>query len=104
MIETIADKRVFEDGVHQVELYRFASPHTGEMIVAYLPKEKILFEADMLDISEGGRVVAGDDTIDLAKQIEKLGLQIDTIIPVHGRNGTMADLGGAVTERVSKRE
>ena len=50
MIETIADKRVFEDGVHQVELYRFASPHTGEMIVAYLPKEKILFEADMLDI------------------------------------------------------
>ena len=104
MIETIADKRVFEDGVHQVELYRFASPHTGEMIVAYLPKEKILFEADMLDISEGGRVVAGDDTIDLAKQIEKLGLQIDTIIPVHGRIGTMADLGGAVTERVSKRE
>ena len=104
MIETIADKRVFEDGVHQVKLYRFASPHTGEMIVAYLPKEKMLFEADMLDISEGGRVVAGDDTIDLAKQIEKLGLQIDTIIPVHGRIGTMADLGGAVTERVSKRE
>jgi len=40
----------------------------------------------------------------LAKQIEKLGLQIDTIIPVHGRIGTMADLGGAVMERVSKRE
>ena len=104
VIETIADKRVFDDGVHQVELYRFASPHTGEMIVAYLPKEKILFEADMLDISEGGRVVAGDDTVDLAKQIERLGLQIETIIPVHGRIGTMADLTGAVTERVSKRE
>jgi glyoxylase-like metal-dependent hydrolase (beta-lactamase superfamily II) len=104
LIETIADKRVFEDGVHQVELYRFASPHTGEMIVAYLPKEKILFEADMLDISEAGRVVAGDDTVDLAKQIERLGLQVETIIPVHGRIGTFADLTGAVTERVSKRE
>jgi glyoxylase-like metal-dependent hydrolase (beta-lactamase superfamily II) len=103
-IETIADKRVFDDGVHTVELYRFASPHAGEMIVAYLPKEKILFEADMLDISEGGRVVAGDDTVDLAKQIERLALQVETIIPVHGRVGTLADLTGAVTERVSKRE
>ncbi|HEY3580417.1 MAG TPA: MBL fold metallo-hydrolase [Pyrinomonadaceae bacterium] len=104
VIETIADKRVFDDGAHKVELYRFASPHTREMIVAYLPKEKILFEADMLDISEGGRVVAGDDTIDLAKQIEKLGLQVETIIPVHGRIGTIADLNGAVTERISKKE
>jgi len=104
VIETIADKRVFDDGVHRVELYRFASPHTSEMIVAYLPKEKILFEADLLDISEGGRVVAGDDTVDLAKQIERLGLQVDTIIPVHGRIGTIADLTGAVTERISKKE
>ena len=104
VIETIAYKRVFDDGVHKVELYRFASPHAGEMIVAYLPQEKILFEADMLDISEGGRVVAGDDTIDLAKQIERLGLQVETIIPVHGRIGTIADLNGAVTERISKKE
>jgi len=104
VIETIADKRMFEDGVHQVELYRFASPHAGEIIVAYLPKQKLLFEADMLDISEAGRVVAGDDTVDLAKQIERRGLQVETIIPVHGRIGTLADLTGAVTERVSKRE
>jgi len=61
-------------------------------------------EADMLDISEGGRVVAGDDTVDLAKQIERLGLQVETIIPVHGRIGTIADLMSAVTERVSKKE
>jgi len=104
VIETIADKRVFDDSVHQVELYRFASPHAGEMIVAYLPKQKILFEADMLDISEAGRVVAGDDTVDLAKQIERLGLQVETITPVHGRIGTLADLSGAVTERISKKE
>jgi len=104
VIETIADKRVFEDDAHQVELYRFASPHAGEIIVAYLPKQKVLFEADMLDISEACRVVAGDDTVDLAKQIERLGLQVETIIPVHGRIGTLADLTGAVTERVSRRE
>jgi glyoxylase-like metal-dependent hydrolase (beta-lactamase superfamily II) len=102
-IETIADRRVFDDGVHKVELYRFANPHAGEMIVAYLPQQKILFEADMLDISEAGVVVAGDDTIDLARQIEKLGLQVETIVPVHGRVGTIADLRGAVSDRISKK-
>lgn len=102
VIETIDDKRVFDDGVHKVELYRFASPHAGQMIIAYLPKEKILFEADMLDIPEAGNPVAGDDTIDLAKQIEKLGLQVETIIPVHGKIGTISDLTTAVSQHISK--
>ena len=102
VIETIDDQRVFDDGVHKVELHRLANPHAGQIIVAYLPKEKILFEADMLDIPEAGNPVAGDDTIDLAKQIEKLGLQVETIIPVHGKIGTISDLTGAVSQRISK--
>ena len=58
----------------------------------------------------GGRHVApatnilGDDTIDLAKQIEKLGLEAETIIPVHGRIGTPADLNAAMSQRISKKE
>lgn len=103
VIETIDDKRVFDDGVHKVELYRFASPHVGEMIVAYLPKEKILLEADMLDIPEVGTPSAGEDTVDLANQIEKLGLQVETLIPVHGKIGTMSDLKTAISTRISKR-
>lgn len=102
-IETVDAKRVFEDGVHKVELYRFANPHAGEMIIAYLPKEKILIEADMLDIPEVGSASAGEDTVDLANQIEKLGLTVDTLIPVHGKLGTMADLREAIAARISKR-
>ena len=103
VIETMDAKRVFDDGVHRVELYRFASPHVGDMIIAYLPKEKILIEADMLDIPEAGMPTAGDDTVDLANQIEKLGLQVETLIPVHGKLGTMADLRTAVGGRISKK-
>ena len=103
VIETIDDKRVFDDGVHKVELYRFASPHAGEMIVAYMPKEKVLFEADMLDIPDAGSPVAGEDTVDLANQIDKLGLQVETIIPVHGKIGTLADLKTAIATRISKK-
>ncbi|HEX6650533.1 MAG TPA: hypothetical protein VF075_13375, partial [Pyrinomonadaceae bacterium] len=101
--ETMDGKRVFDDGVHKVELYRFASPHVAEMIIAYLPKEKILFEADMLDIPEAGSPTPGDDTVDLANQIEKLGLQVETLIPVHGRIGTIADLRTAVGAKISKK-
>jgi len=102
-IETIDDKRLFDDGVHKVELYRFASPHAGEMIVAYLPLQKILFEADMLDIPDAGSPVAGEDTVDLATQIEKLGLQVETLIPVHGKIGTISDLKTAIATRISRR-
>ncbi len=93
------DKREFDDGVRRVELYKIASPHVGEMIIAYLPKEKILFEADMLDIPEVGIPPAGDDTVDLAKQLERLGLRVETIVPVHGRVGTIEDLRLALSNR-----
>jgi len=94
-----SNKREFDDGVRRVELYKFASPHVAEMIVAYLPKEKILFEGDLLDIPEAGIPPAGDDTADLAAQIQKLGLQVETIVPVHGRVGTVEDLRLALSNR-----
>jgi glyoxylase-like metal-dependent hydrolase (beta-lactamase superfamily II) len=94
-----SNKRDFDDGVRRVELYKFASPHVAEIIVAYLPKEKILFEGDLLDIPEAGIPPAGDDTVDLAAQIQKLGLQVETIVPVHGRVGTIEDLRVALSNR-----
>lgn len=102
-IETVKDKRVFEDGSHRVELYQIASPHVGEMLIAYLPNEKLLFEADMLDIPEAGTPPAGNDTVDLAEQIKKLGLNVERIIPVHGRMGTMADLEQALSNRSARK-
>jgi len=104
VIELFKDKRVFEDGAHTVELYKIASPHVGEMIIAYLPKEKLLFEADMLDIPEAGLVPAGDDTLDLADRTQELGLQVEQILPVHGRMGTIEDLRQAVARRAASRK
>jgi flavorubredoxin len=101
VIETFRDKRVFDDGTRTLQLYQFSSPHVGEMIIAYLPKEKILLEADMLDIPEAGLVPAGDDTLDLMERIQKLGLQVEQIVPVHGRIGTVEDLRQAVARRLS---
>jgi glyoxylase-like metal-dependent hydrolase (beta-lactamase superfamily II) len=103
VIETFTGKRVLEDGSHKVELYEFSSPHCGEIIICYLPKEKILLEADLLDLDvlEGGTAPAGEDTADLADKIQKLGLQVERIVPIHGRIGTIEDLLRAVSKRTT---
>jgi glyoxylase-like metal-dependent hydrolase (beta-lactamase superfamily II) len=104
VIETVKEKKVFDDGVRRVELYEFASPHVREMIVVYLPKEKILFQGDLLDLDlpEGGAPAAGADTADLLDRIERWQLDVRQIVPVHGRLGTMDDLRRAVAQITNK--
>jgi glyoxylase-like metal-dependent hydrolase (beta-lactamase superfamily II) len=101
VVEILNGKRVLDDGTHAVEFYEFTSPHVGQMIIAYFPKEKILFEGDLLDldIPEGGAAPAGEDTADLLNRIQKLGLQVERIVPVHGRIGSMNDLRQAVEKQ-----
>ena len=46
-IQTVADKGQLTDGTRVIELYRLTGyEHTGDMLVTYLPKEKILAEPD----------------------------------------------------------
>ncbi|HJP90582.1 MAG TPA: MBL fold metallo-hydrolase [Pyrinomonadaceae bacterium] len=102
VFEIFNRKRVFDDGVHRIELYDISpNPHVEEMVIAYLPKEKILFEADMLDLDvpEGQPGHAGDDTVALLEKVRQLGLKVELIIPVHGRLGTLADLESTVATR-----
>jgi len=90
VIETLKGKRVFDDGAHRVELYKFSNPHCAEMIIAWLPKEKILFEADMLDITYPDYTgKGGEDTAALLGKIQELGLAVERIVPVHGQLGTI---------------
>lgn len=99
-----SNERVFKDANHEVRIYRLAPfPHVADMLLAYLPKEKILFVADALDIEEPGRTgTAGDDTVELARAIERLGLDVQKIVPVHGKPGTMDDLRQSLARRAVK--
>ncbi len=76
------DKKVFTDGVTTVELYDIGpSPHAEEILIAYLPKEKTLFEADLFDEPMDDRFVS---TVHLAKWIDQKSLVVEQIVPVHG--------------------
>jgi glyoxylase-like metal-dependent hydrolase (beta-lactamase superfamily II) len=99
VIETVTGgKRVFTGGGHSVELYDIGTnPHTDEMLVAWLPKEGILFEGDLLNRPADGHARAGNETtVAFLKWLEKSGLPVKTIVPVHGPVATMEDLRQAV--------
>ena len=83
------------DANHRIEVLDVSpNPHANEILVVWLPGERLLFEGDMLDllVPENRPSMPGDDTRALAKSIAALGLDVDRIIAVHGRPGTRADL------------
>lgn len=97
-IETFADRRVFSDTNHRVELYNIGpNPHSDDLVVAYIPSVKTLYEADALDLQSAKVAPAAPTTIDLMHKIQVLGLDVQTIIPTHGRSGTIDDLRTAVS-------
>jgi glyoxylase-like metal-dependent hydrolase (beta-lactamase superfamily II) len=101
-IETVDNKkRVFQDDKHVLELYDIGpNPHANEILVAYLPKEKILFQADMLNPAPNGTIpIAQDVTISFNEKLQQLGLDVEKIYGVHGRAATPQELRTSVERR-----
>ena len=101
-IETIENKkRVFQDDKHVVEIYDVGpNPHANEILVAYLPKEKILFQADMLNPAANGTIpIAPDATVSFSERLQQLGLNVEKIYGVHGRAATPQELRTSIERR-----
>jgi len=78
------------------------NPHAKEMLVAYLPKEKILFQADMLNPNPNGSIpIAQDVTLSFSENLQKLGLAVEKIYGVHGRPATPDELKTSIDRRRS---
>jgi hypothetical protein len=91
--ETFTDKRVFSDGERTVELDDIGpSPHVEEMVIAYLPQQKIVFVSDLCITRIKGRMPPRSHTDeDFAQKISRLNLQVETIANGHGWIGPMAE-------------
>ena len=99
VIATFTGKRVFSEGGRVVEIHDVGpNPHVAEIAVAYLPKEGMLFVADLFTIPvEGPIAPAGAATRQFAEKIQALGLQVQKIVPAHGRVGTIDELRQVVS-------
>ena len=98
MIEVVAGKKVLGDKANPVELHDVGpNPHIDEMLVAYLPRDKILFVADLFSIPPQGPIPPGSPiNREFSDKLKKLGLDVQVIAPAHGKTGTMKDLQQAL--------
>jgi hypothetical protein len=73
------------------------SPHAEEMLVVYLPAERLLVQGDLLNLPASGRMRAGNlTTRHFLEWLERSRLAVDRIIPVHGPPQTVDQLREAV--------
>jgi len=88
LIEAVPEKRVLTDGTHTIELYHVPNNHNEGMLIAYLPKEKILVEADLFTPPAVGTPPPGPPspyTLSLVENLDRLKLNYEKILPLHGR-------------------
>jgi glyoxylase-like metal-dependent hydrolase (beta-lactamase superfamily II) len=86
-IEIAGDRRSFSDAHHSVEIITLRNmPHVAEIIVAYIPALKLLFQGDLYDSFALQEVPATDDGEALLRWLPQSGLDVERVIPVHGPN------------------
>ena len=94
-------KRVLTDGTTTVELIDIGpGGHTDEMLVAYLPNEKMIFQGDLINRpANNDPATINDTTVHFAKWIDQSKLAVDRVIGVHGPPSTLAELRQGVAEK-----
>jgi len=101
-LEFVADRMTLTDGQRKVELYNIGpTPHAENILVAFLPAEGILFEADHFPQPANGVIPpAVPATIAFAEALDRLGLEFATLVGAHSpRIGTPADLRAALSRQ-----
>jgi glyoxylase-like metal-dependent hydrolase (beta-lactamase superfamily II) len=92
VFEIVNQKYVLSDGVRTMDIHLVQGlGHAQGMLVAYLPKEKILVNADLYSPPAQGAQPPATPTaasVVLNNNIRRLGLDVTTHVPIHGRVGT----------------
>lgn len=68
------------------------NPHADELLVIYLPESKTLYVPDVFSVDWGKVRPAIPETFAFADTLEKLGLDVEVVLPGHGPRATRADL------------
>jgi glyoxylase-like metal-dependent hydrolase (beta-lactamase superfamily II) len=95
-VRAVKDTMTLSDGARTVELRRIGdSIHTDTFLMVYLPKERLLIEADAYTpIAPTAKPPATPNPyhLNLIQNIEQHKLAVDRILPLHGRVVPVAEL------------
>jgi glyoxylase-like metal-dependent hydrolase (beta-lactamase superfamily II) len=99
VIEAVAGKRVLSDRTQSIEIYPMdGTSHDASMLIAYVPKAKLLIEADAYTPGAPNAQAAPPtrETLVLNEDVQRLKLDVQQIAPIHGRIVTIAEFRQAV--------
>ena len=93
--ETVRENYTLTDAMRTMHI-SYVQPlgHVEGMLIAYLPAEKIVIEADLYDPSGPGEplpAAASAANRSFYNHVRRLGLDVETIVPIHGRAVSWTD-------------
>jgi len=87
LLETVGARRVLRDSTMTLELYHLeGNLHAETLLVAYLPRQKLLVQADAFHPRPGAAPLASPPpfTVNLVENIRRLKLDVERVVHVHG--------------------
>jgi glyoxylase-like metal-dependent hydrolase (beta-lactamase superfamily II) len=94
-IEAVREKRVVGRGRNRIELYDVGpNPHAEEILMAYLPEHGLLFLSDVYGHRDG--VDTPPVLLSFAAVLERLALDVNTVVTAHTAPATIGDLESAI--------
>jgi glyoxylase-like metal-dependent hydrolase (beta-lactamase superfamily II) len=93
-LQTFTDNYTISDGNETIELYHVEGlNHSDNMAIVYLPKEKIVINADLYGPpAAGGNLPnVNANAVALFRNIKRLKLDVAQHVPIHGNPGPNAD-------------
>ena len=80
--------RLLTDGKRRVEIYPLPLSHAQDLVVVYLPAEKIIIEADHIS-PRNGQVRPAPVAREFVSALDKLNLDVTTIVGIHGDSASL---------------
>jgi glyoxylase-like metal-dependent hydrolase (beta-lactamase superfamily II) len=92
----VAGSRTFSDATRTVQVHFIeGSPHAQGFMMAWLPKERLLVEADAYTPGPPNAPAPAQANplhLNLVSNVQRMGWDVDRILPLHGRVAPYADL------------
>jgi len=95
-IETVNASRVFEDSANRVEVFDVGpNPHARQMLIVYLPRQKLLYQADLVN---AGEYPLNATSHSFLAWLKAKRLDVRTMAGLHGRVLDQAEVAALVAE------
>ena len=100
---TVGDRHVMRDDLRTIEIHHVAgNAHNANMLVVYLPAEKILIQADLYNPPAANAPANAPPPVfpfaaNLVENVTRKNLQVDRVIGIHGTPVTWAQVQAAAS-------